>query len=111
MVVRDVLFTILTPLGVSVRTTKEYWETIITTKHPSIAKYKKKAQETLKTPDQIRRSTKDPRVYLYYRNIGEINICVVADHVDRTNGYIITAYLTDRIKEGEQIYVKNKNIL
>ena len=50
-------------------------------------------------------------ILFYYKNIGSINVCVVADHIDKKEGYIITAYLTDRIKEGEQIYVKNKNIL
>ena len=107
MVVKDVLFEIQTPLGVSVRTTKTYWETTTTTKHPSISKYKKKVQETLKDPDQIRRSIQDRRVHLYYKNIGKVSVCVVSDHIDSKEGYIITAYLTDRIKEGEQIYVKD----
>lgn len=111
MAVRDILFEIQTPLGVRVRTTKVYWETIISTKHPSIAKYRKKVEEALRDPEQIRRSKQDLRVHLYYKNIGKINICIVADHVDAISGYIITAYLTDRIKEGEEIYVKNKNVL
>lgn len=34
-------------------------------------------------------------------------MCIVVDHISYKEGYIITAYLTDRIKEGEQIYVKN----
>lgn len=101
------MFVIQTPLGVSVRTTKEYWQTITTTKHPSIARYVEKVKDALESPDEIRRSRQDPRVHLYYRNIGKLFICVVADHIDQGQGYIITAYLTDRIKEGERIYVKN----
>lgn len=107
VVVSDVFFAIKTPLGTRIRTTKAYWKRIITLKHPSIAKYKNQVQETLKDPDQIRRSKQDLRVHLYYRNIGKVHVCVVADHVDQRQGYIITAYLTDRIKEGVKIYVKN----
>ena len=111
MVVKDVLFSVRTPLGITVRTTKAYWRIITTIKHPSVAKYTKEVQKALNDPDQIRKSKQDPGVHLYYKHIGKINICVVTDHVDKMNGYIITVYLTDRIKEGEQIYVKNKNVL
>lgn len=103
---RGVYFQIKTPLGVTVRTTKEYWKRIIETKHPSIKKFEKEAKEALKEPDQIRKSRQDPKVHLYYKNIGRLSICIVAEHKDRRRGYIITAYLTDRIKEGEEIYVK-----
>ncbi len=104
-------FKVKTPLGITVRTTKDYWQRIITTKHPSIAKYESKVKKALKDPDEIRRSKQDIKVHLYYLSIGEVNVCVVSDHINSKEGYIITAYLTDRIKEGEQIYVKNKNVL
>lgn len=105
------LFEIKTPLGVAVRTTKDYWDTIKTVKHPSIAKYARQVKSTLKNPDQIRKSKQDLSVYLYYKGIGKLYVCIVADHTSKTEGYIITAYLTDRIKEGEQIYVKNQDLL
>lgn len=104
--VKDVLFKVKTPIGVSIYTTKEYWQRIITEKHPSIAKYVDQVKSTLEDPDQICKSKQDPRVHLYYKNIGKLFVCIVADHVTVNEGYIITAYLTDRIKEGEQIYVK-----
>lgn len=100
-------FEIKTPGGVLVRTTKEYWEKIITLKHPSIAKYEEEVKDALSSPDQIRRSKQDLRVNLYYKSLGEISVCVVVDQINKSEGYIITAYLTDRIKEGEKIYDKN----
>lgn len=103
-----VYFAVQTPLGVTVRTTKEYWESITTTKHPSIRKYEAQVKKTLSNPDQIRRSTRDSRVHLYYKSIGKLSVCVVADHMSSKEGYVITAYLTDRIKEGEQVYGKEK---
>lgn len=103
----DYYFKVKTPLGITVRTTKDYWQRIITTKHPSIAKYGSAVKEALKDPDEIRRSKQDIRVHLYYKSIGKISVCVVADHINKQEGYLITTYLTDRIKEGEQIYVKD----
>lgn len=100
-------FKVKTPLGVTIRTTKQYWKLITTTKHPSIAKYELEVQETLSDPSEIRKSKQDPRVHLYYMSIGKIYVCVVADHINMEEGYIITSYLTDRIKEGDRIYVKN----
>lgn len=104
--VEDVYFSVKTPKGIIVRTTNAYWTRIITTKHPNIAKYEKQVKETLQNPDEIRKSRQDERVHLYYKHIGKLHICVVADHIQEGEGYVITTYLTDRIKEGEQIYVK-----
>ncbi len=104
--VEGVYFSIKTPQGITIRTTKTYWLKIIREKHPSIKKYKKQVQEALKNPDEIRESKQDQRVHLYYKKIGKLYVCVVTDHVTTDEGYIITSYLTDRIKEGEQIYVK-----
>lgn len=103
----DVYFEVRTPLGVKIRTTKAYWKRIVTLKHPSIAKYETQVKDALKNPVEIRRSKQDPKVHLYYGNIGDLYVCAVADHLNNINGYVITAYLTDRIKEGEKIYVKN----
>lgn len=104
--VEGIHFQVKTPNGVLIRTTKGYWQKIVTTKHPSIAKYEDRVRETLEDPDEIRRSRQDERVHLYYRSIGKLYVCVVADHTSSKKGYIVTAYLTDRIKEGERIYVK-----
>ena len=104
--VKGVYFQIKTPNGITIRTTTDYWNRIITVKHPSIAKYESEVRDSLKDLDEIRRSKQDIKVNLYYKNIGKVYVCVIAEHTDNQEGYIITAYLTDRIKEGEQIYVK-----
>lgn len=103
---RDVYFRVKTPLGVVIRTTKDYWENTIVIKHPSIAKYEDKVKESLQNPEEIRQSQQDRRVHLHYKNIGKVYVCAVADYLSTKSGYLITAYLTDRIKEGERVYVK-----
>ena len=107
MKLTDVYFEVETPLGVKIRTTKDYWKKIVTIKHPIIAKYEAKVKESLKKPAEIRRSKQDSSVHLYYKNIGNIYVCTVCDHLDKKNGYIITAYLTKRIREGEKVHVEN----
>jgi hypothetical protein len=63
----------------------------------------------LATPDEIRQSTRDKRVVLYYRFNREILngkwIAIVVKQVDRN--FISTIYLTDQIKAGEVLWKKN----
>lgn len=107
-----VYFQVLTPLGFTIRTTKNYWHRITTIKHPSIKRFEKDIIQALRNPDQVRKSKQDQKVHLYYKNIGKLFVCVVADHdVKVKEGYIITAYLTNRIKEGEEICQKLNSIM
>ncbi len=100
----EILFEALTPLGFRVRVTRANWELIITIKHPIMAGRENDVQKTLRNPDEIRLSRSDPQVYLFYRSerIGRW-ICAV---VKRLNGdsFMITAYPTDAVKEGEHIW-------
>ena len=102
----DLLFDVLTPLGFRVRVTRTYWELIITVKHPVMAEREGDVQETLSNPDEVRQSKGDPNVYLFYKpeRIGRW-VCAVAKRPDG-DGYLITAYPTDAIKEGVRIWHK-----
>ena len=99
-----VLFEVLTPLGFRVRVTVEYWQVIVTIKHPVMAGYEKDVQEVLQNPDEIRLSKRDPNVYLFYKveRIGRW-VCAVTRRLDG-EGFLITTYPTDTIKEGERIW-------
>ncbi len=103
----EMFFQEITPLGFKVSVTKSYWEYIITTKHPHIKGMESDVIVTLKNPDFIRQSRVDRDVYLFYREIEYNNknyhMCVVTNKIKR---FIITAYITDRIKEGVQIWKK-----
>ncbi len=65
-------FKVKTPLGVTVRTTEEYWKLITEFKHPIIKKYEKEVKETLKEPDEIRKSRTDETVFLYLQAVPEL---------------------------------------
>ncbi|MBA4313567.1 MAG: hypothetical protein C0417_13160 [Chlorobiaceae bacterium] len=63
-------------------------------------------KDVLQFPDEIRRSRNDSSVYLFYKleHSGRW-ICVVVKRMNN-NGFIITAYPTDKIKEGDKIWNK-----
>jgi len=98
------LFEVRTLLGFSVRTTKYYWGIITTIKHPSMRGKEGDVQDALKAPDEIRRSKKDPTTFLFYKSkTADRWVCAVAKKLNG-EGFLITAYPTDNIKEGEQIW-------
>lgn len=100
------MFEVATPLGFIVSTTEERWFLVSRVKHPVMAGHEDDVRAALSEPDQIRRSRRDPSVYLFYRLSGSGRwTCAVAKrHNDE--GFLITAYPTDRIKEGELIWNK-----
>ena len=101
---RELLFDVVTPLGFQVRVTRSSWELIAGMKHPVMRGREAELAALLQSPEEIRRSRTDPKVYLFYR-LERPNrwTCAV---VKRPNeeGFLITAYPTDAKKAGEQIW-------
>jgi hypothetical protein len=100
----DLLFEVSTSLGFRVRVTRNYWELIVTVKHPVMCGREVDVQDVLQTPDEVRRSQSDPAVFLFYRleQPGRW-LCAVAKRLNG-QGFLITTYPTDVIKEGERIW-------
>jgi len=96
------LFEVSTPLGFSVRTTASYWA-LIERKHPEIAGRQTEVHTCLGAPDQIRQSKQDNTIYLFYRPRPPHHLCVVVKRLNDT-GFVVTCYLTDKIKEGDKIW-------
>jgi len=63
----EILFEVETPLRFSVRVMKAYWQTLTEQKHPILKDMQDLVEASLREPDEIRRSRKDPDVYLFYR--------------------------------------------
>jgi hypothetical protein len=69
-----------------------------------------KLQETLEEPDLVVRSNWDEDATLSYRfypgtRIGDKWLCIVVKEVS-DDAFVLTAYPTDRIKEGKTIWKK-----
>jgi|YelNatPaOPRAMG01_1025707.scaffolds.fasta_scaffold205474_1 hypothetical protein len=99
------LFEVNSKLGRRIRITRSYWAMIITKKHPSVTNREEDVKLTLVDPDEVRKSRCDTSVHLYYRRVDDKLICVVTKHLNK-HGFIITVYLTDKIKRGEVVWKK-----
>jgi len=102
----EVLFDVLTPLGFRVAVTRARWTLIATVKHPALAGQEASVRATLEFPDEVRQSRSDPDVLLFYKSEATKRwVCAVAKR-NGSSGFLITAYPTDAIKEGSQIWPK-----
>lgn len=100
----ETFFVTRTPLNVEVRTTTGYWEYLVTKKHPVMKGKEDMVKATLQFPDEIRHSKTDKDVFLYYKQFDRL-YCVVVKHIDM-EGFLITAYPTDKVKEGDSIWTR-----
>jgi len=103
----DVIFDEHSPLKKRIRLTRSRWNLIVSIKHPELKLGELRIQETIHNPDEIRLSKSDSEVFLYYKKFGNMHLAVVARH-NNGSGFVITAYYTDRIKEGNSLY-RRKN--
>ena len=101
------MFNVMTPLGFRVHCTKEWWDYVSTVKHPILNSHLTDVIATLTDPFEIRRSTKDPAVLLFYRVLAQRFLCVVTRQEDGV-GFLITAYPTDSLKKGEIVWSASK---
>jgi hypothetical protein len=76
-------------------------------KHPMMAGKEELVKDALREPSEVRRSRNDRSVFIYYRTSGKRFGAVVCKHLDG-EGYIIAAYITDKIKIGEVVWEKQR---
>lgn len=91
--------------GNEISLTDERLENIIR-KHPEIKPYEDKIEMVLENPNLVKRSKRDEKTFLYYKYFKEIlggKYLLVVVKINKNN-FIITAYITDKIKEGEIIW-------
>lgn len=89
--------------GMPIRLTDERMAHIL--EHPEMAGMEASISETLRNPERVVRSRSDEEARLYYlfhpdTPVGEKFLCVVVK-VFPEDAFVLTAYLTDRIKRGE----------
>ncbi|MBI3377844.1 MAG: DUF4258 domain-containing protein [Nitrospirae bacterium] len=99
----EILFEVKTSTSKVIRTTQSHWELIAKLKHPEMEGKEAEVKNCLSNPVEIRKSSEAPDVYLYYSPYMQYYICVVAKHLNG-DGFIITAYITDKIKEGGTVW-------
>jgi hypothetical protein len=99
---------ILDCFGSPVRLTDERLEHIL--EHTELSEMQGELKEVLQIPDEVRLSQADDDVRLFYRfyphtRVGGKWLCVVVKY-SSVDAFVITAYLTGRLKAGETIWPK-----
>ena len=100
----EIYFEVTTPLGVKIRTTKQYWTYLVNIKHPVMRRKEEIVKKVLSDPDEVRKSKIDEAVFLYYKKRERL-YCVIVKHIDK-EGFLITAYPVDKVKEGRLIWTR-----
>ena len=76
--------------------------------HPEMANLEAALEETLLRPQYVIQSQVDPATELSYRfyigtQVGDKWLCVVVKYVPN-DAFVVTGYLTDRVKRGTQLW-------
>lgn len=95
-------------LGRDVRLTDERLQHIL--EHPELANMEFAIEETIGHPQFVIQSLTDPDAELNYRfyfgtRVGDKWVCVVIKY-DTDDAFVLTAYLTDKIKKGVRLWPK-----
>ena len=78
----------------------------IISRHPEILDKEDELQNALIDPDFIKASKYDPHILLFYKARSHKEYIVVVVKKGEKNAFILTAYNTDFIKEGDVIWKK-----
>jgi hypothetical protein len=94
--------------GRTVRLTDERIAHVL--QHPEMAGMEQEIERVLESPGEVRVSRLDDTVQLFYEyyaqtRVGGKWLCVVVK-CSPSDGFMVTAYLTDRLKPGETIWPK-----
>ena len=102
----ELLFEATSPLGFRVRVDRTRWQLIVNEKHPAMKGREADVTVSLENPDEVRQSKSDDAVLLFYKTEGTKRwVCAVTKRSGE-DGFLITAYPTDAIKEGTKIWPK-----
>ncbi len=94
--------------GNQIELTDERWQHIIT-EHPEVRRFKNRLSEMLSQPDLVKCSKRDKDVLLYYRYYSDIfgGKYLLAVVKINKRPFLLTYYVTDRIKEGDVIWQRS----
>lgn len=97
----------LRPRGMPIRLTDERLAHVLD--HPEMTGMEAAIDDTLLGPETVIQSQSDDQARLYYRSyrstpVGEKLLCVVVKVPREDDAFVLTAYLTDKLKRGEVIW-------
>jgi hypothetical protein len=102
------VFKVTSKVGKLVTLDENRWRHVL--KHPEMQNQLDRIKETVANPDEVRESTHDPSVLLFYKlytktPVTEKYLLTVVKVLNR-EGFIVTAFFTDRLKKGGLVWKK-----
>jgi len=102
-----VIFAVASKFGKKISLTEGKYEHVYQ-RHPEVFGEINKMKKTLASPQILRRSLYDEKVWLFYRLFKKTPVTekylMVAVRIFNNEGMVVTSYFTDRIKMGEEIW-------
>jgi len=96
-------------LGEVVGLDEDRWKHVL--EHPEMENQSSKIEETLVDPDEVRESVHVSSIWLFYKFYTNSPVSekylLVAVKVSDGEGFIVTAFFTDKVKKGGLIWKKN----
>ena len=97
-------------LGKVVRLDEDRWRHVLD--HPEMKNQRSRVEETLVDPDEVRESVRSSSIWLFYKlyansPVSEKYLLVVVEVLDG-EGFIVTAFFTDKVKKGGLIWKKKR---
>jgi len=104
-----VVLEVRSKLGKVVRLDEERWKHVL--EHPEMENQRVKIEETLVDPDEVRESVYTSSIRLFYKlytnsPVSEKYLLVAVEVLDG-EGFIVTAFFTDKMKKGGLIWKRN----
>jgi hypothetical protein len=104
LMTKRLIFSVATPLGYRVSLSRDRWRQITRFKHPALSGHENDVRDCLRNPVCVRESAKDSSVHLFYRESESVFLCVVTAPASDDDRFVVTAYFTTNIKEGNEIW-------
>jgi len=105
-----VVLEVRSKLGKVIRLDEDRWQHVV--EHPEMEKQISKIEETLVDPDEVRESVRMSSMWLFYKfypnsPVSEKYLLVAVKVLDE-EGFIVTAFFTDKVKKGGLIWKKSR---
>ena len=104
---KKAVFEVVSKFGRRIRLTEEKCNHV-RARHPEVFGEIDRMKETLISPQIVRRSMYDEKVWLFYRFFKQTPVTekylMVAVTILDNEGSVVTSYFTDRVKMGEEIW-------
>jgi len=103
-----VVFKIFSKMGKVVSLDEDRWRHVLS--HPEMKDQLEGIKETVMNPDEVRESTHDPSILLFYKLYEETPVTekylLVVIETQNREGFIVTAFFTDTMKKGGVVWKK-----